>query len=592
MSPRPVLQHLPPFPSRAVPQISVLLWGSDGRVPTAPQSCTTGSGPGQAVGARTSGVTPRRPSPPSRRELSSLSRTAGATEGPAGTEASAPPPPAPRQGTAPAGIGGRDRSWDRGQDRELERCWAHRPLSRRRGAPSAAGAVVLNGRGGGGRRGGRWAGGGGPRRPYNPTSRARSAAAIGWMWYLEMLSWLLPPMSLHTHRGGWCGREREAGLSPGGGGGGASPPRCLPAAVPEPLLLLGCCLRPQDPAEPGAGERGRLLAAAEMMAEGGGGPARRKALSLLEAARSRYESLQISDDVFGESGQDSSGNPFYSTSADSRSAASSQDEEDEEDAPGRPGVPSPRGRTARRRLPRPAAAPAERRQRQRQGHGQGQGCGGPGPAEEEEEEEAEKGGWTRSLRDVPPPHFKDGSGTRRAGPGGRGDAAGGARSAAPGGKTHRRARLCCPALLGLARQVPPARPLPGNGSGVRRVGRAGAGELGPGGEREGEHRPPVLSHRHPLPGPAARGSRGMERRCPGQGWVSGPRRGRAPGPAHGWGKALVRALRVTCPALCSRRAPRLGLGFPLAARFSLQPSLNSTPLAWLLARADAKRGVK
>ncbi|KAJ7411739.1 PiggyBac transposable element-derived protein 5 [Willisornis vidua] len=29
--------------------------------------------------------------------------------------------------------------------------------------------------------------------------------------------------------------------------------------------------------------------------------------------------------------------------------------------------------------------------------------------EEEEEEEAEKGGWTRSLRDVPPPPFKDGS---------------------------------------------------------------------------------------------------------------------------------------------------------------------------------------
>lgn len=45
----------------------------------------------------------------------------------------------------------------------------------------------------------------------------------------------------------------------------------------------------------------------------------RKALSLLEAARSRYESLQISDDVFGESGDDSSDNPFYSTSGDSDS---------------------------------------------------------------------------------------------------------------------------------------------------------------------------------------------------------------------------------------------------------------------------------
>ncbi|MGH0138419.1 UNVERIFIED_CONTAM: hypothetical protein FKN15_041090 [Acipenser sinensis] len=45
----------------------------------------------------------------------------------------------------------------------------------------------------------------------------------------------------------------------------------------------------------------------------------RKALSLLEAVRSRYESLQISDDVFGESGDDSSENPFYSTSGDSSS---------------------------------------------------------------------------------------------------------------------------------------------------------------------------------------------------------------------------------------------------------------------------------
>eukprot|EP00061_Rhincodon_typus_P017372 g46045.t1 len=47
--------------------------------------------------------------------------------------------------------------------------------------------------------------------------------------------------------------------------------------------------------------------------------ARRKALSLsrLRAARSRYQSLHISDDVFGESGGDSSSddNPFYSTSA-------------------------------------------------------------------------------------------------------------------------------------------------------------------------------------------------------------------------------------------------------------------------------------
>ncbi|XP_051946115.1 piggyBac transposable element-derived protein 5-like [Xyrauchen texanus] len=45
----------------------------------------------------------------------------------------------------------------------------------------------------------------------------------------------------------------------------------------------------------------------------------RKGLSPLEEARSRYESLQISDDVFGESGDDSSENPFYSTTGDSNS---------------------------------------------------------------------------------------------------------------------------------------------------------------------------------------------------------------------------------------------------------------------------------
>lgn len=327
-------------------------------------------------------------------------------------------------------------------------------------------------------------------------------------------------MSLHTHRGGWCGREREAGLSPGGGGGEASPTRCLPAAVPEPLLLLGCCLRPQDPAEPGRGERGRLLAAAEMMAEGGGGPARRKALSLLEAARSRYESLQISDDVFGESGQDSSGNPFYSTSADSRSAASSQDEDDDEEEQGRPAVSSPRSRAARRRAPRAAATPAERR-RQRQVCGGSAVPGGPGPMEEEEEE-AESGGWTRSLRDVPPPHFKDGSGTRTegcrgaAGPGGRGDAGVGCPEHGPQGRVAAQPRernpYTGPAAAWAAARRRVSRGdqgrclLSGSGPALRppvpRAGRAGGGEPRRGGEREGEERPCVLSHRRPLPGGA------------------------------------------------------------------------------------------
>ncbi|XP_006011579.1 piggyBac transposable element-derived protein 5 [Latimeria chalumnae] len=57
----------------------------------------------------------------------------------------------------------------------------------------------------------------------------------------------------------------------------------------------------------------------------------RKALSLLEVARSRYESLQISDDVFGESGEDSSGNPFYSTSGGSGSENYVSDSDGEEE---------------------------------------------------------------------------------------------------------------------------------------------------------------------------------------------------------------------------------------------------------------------
>uniref|UniRef100_A0A8C6X631 PiggyBac transposable element derived 5 n=1 Tax=Naja naja TaxID=35670 RepID=A0A8C6X631_NAJNA len=119
------------------------------------------------------------------------------------------------------------------------------------------------------------------------------------------------------------------------------------------------------------------------MAEGGGGGGgqRLKALSLLEAARCRYESLQISDDVFGESGQDSSGNPFYSTTAESRSASEEEDEEDEEgETP--EGGRSHRGRTGGRQ------------------------------GSKEEEEEGERG-WSQSLRNTPTPSFKDSSGPTR-----------------------------------------------------------------------------------------------------------------------------------------------------------------------------------
>ncbi|XP_072503566.1 piggyBac transposable element-derived protein 5 [Notamacropus eugenii] len=169
-----------------------------------------------------------------------------------------------------------------------------------------------------------------------------------------------------------------------------------------------------------------------MMAEcgggggGGGGGPRKKALSLLEAARSRYESLQISDDVFGESGQDSSGNPFYSTSADSRSssAASSEDEDDPTtsslsscSAAAAPPPPQPLAREIQaatqgpvcclqgggRRVPRAGAATGGQRQLHQPQL--------PGPMDEEDEEE--RGGWSQTLRDTPPPRFQDTSGPTR-----------------------------------------------------------------------------------------------------------------------------------------------------------------------------------
>ncbi|XP_062831782.1 piggyBac transposable element-derived protein 5 [Anolis carolinensis] len=231
-----------------------------------------------------------------------------------------------------------------------------------------------------------------------------------------MLSWLpLPPMALQTttHRGGWCRAEREAGLrgggeGGGGGGSGKGGSACLPPAVTEPLLLLGCCLRPEDPTERGLllappppreeeDEQGRMLAMA------GGGGQRLKALSLLEAARCRYESLQISDDVFGESGQDSSGggNPFYSTTAESRSASEEEEDEGERGAsqgrtPGRRGCEAEEEQEeeGKETPPLPAACP---------------------PVTEEEEEG--KAGWGSGLKEAPSPAFQESSGpTRRMPP--------------------------------------------------------------------------------------------------------------------------------------------------------------------------------
>ncbi|KAM8952588.1 piggyBac transposable element-derived protein 5 isoform 2-T2 [Pelodytes ibericus] len=111
---------------------------------------------------------------------------------------------------------------------------------------------------------------------------------------------------------------------------------------------------------------------------GSGGSRKKMSLSLLEAARSRYESLQISDDLFGESGDDSSGNPFYSTSPDSRSSDAGGSSEDDDDQGGGEDPPS-----------------------LEQGDNQAEGQG--------EEEE----GWSHTLQDVPTPSFKETSGPTR-----------------------------------------------------------------------------------------------------------------------------------------------------------------------------------
>ncbi|XP_076831424.1 piggyBac transposable element-derived protein 5 [Brachyhypopomus gauderio] len=94
----------------------------------------------------------------------------------------------------------------------------------------------------------------------------------------------------------------------------------------------------------------------------------RKGLSLLEAARSRYESLQISDDVFGESGDDSSENPFYSTTGDSNSDNYTDDVK---------------------------ASDA----------GSSQSCGLLGSFSNSQAEEEE--GWSHALQDISVPQYKD-----------------------------------------------------------------------------------------------------------------------------------------------------------------------------------------
>ncbi|XP_068597824.1 piggyBac transposable element-derived protein 5 [Brachionichthys hirsutus] len=106
-----------------------------------------------------------------------------------------------------------------------------------------------------------------------------------------------------------------------------------------------------------------------------------KALSLLEAARSRYESLQISDDVFGESGDDSSDNPFYSTSGDSDSDNDRAEvgEEEQQQQP----------------------------KQQHQKRTAGCGGGGGGPPGSLSRSQAEEEGWTEALQDVTAPPYKE-----------------------------------------------------------------------------------------------------------------------------------------------------------------------------------------
>ncbi|KAM5163715.1 piggyBac transposable element-derived protein 5 [Mantella aurantiaca] len=173
-------------------------------------------------------------------------------------------------------------------------------------------------------------------------------------------------------------------------------------------------------------------------------------LSLLEAARSRYESLQISDDLFGESGEDSSGNPFYSTSPDSRSSSKGGSSEDddggcEEDQPsfieGDAENQTPSGLccdvTCLKCRPEAAGVKLGKRttsQGRNRSKWKGKAEDGVAPAahakdnpQDEDEwaevplqnapprlgEDLKEEGWSHTLQDVPSPSFKETSGPTR-----------------------------------------------------------------------------------------------------------------------------------------------------------------------------------
>lgn len=150
----------------------------------------------------------------------------------------------------------------------------------------------------------------------------------------------------------------------------------------------------------GGGKR-RVIRAASLqreMAECG-----RKALSLLEAARSRYESLQISDDVFGESGDDSSDNPFYSTSGDSDSdnyIAEVGEEEQEQQQP-------PKQQQQQHHHHHHFPKRGDKESGHSWGAGGGTGGSGVGPPGSLSRSQAEEEGWTESLQDVTVPPYKE-----------------------------------------------------------------------------------------------------------------------------------------------------------------------------------------
>lgn len=149
--------------------------------------------------------------------------------------------------------------------------------------------------------------------------------------------------------------------------------------------------------ERGGGERS--ITTEREMAECG-----RKALSLLEAARSRYESLQISDDVFGESGDDSSDNPFYSTSGDSDSdnyiAEVGEEDQQQQQQP-----PQQQHHHHHHH---------QKRGDKESGHSGGTGGGSAaGPPGSLSRSQAEEEGWTETLQDVTVPPYNDTYGEAR-----------------------------------------------------------------------------------------------------------------------------------------------------------------------------------